>query len=447
MGGKSLDLYRFDLDQEVNDKIPEVWAIKNESGDWQPVIWQDVNDKFAVDITGDGVVDGWVDEVEVPDEWIPGNRGGGGKAPRFDFGIRDLDLNNDEKIDLLSEVDESGKEHFLIDRNQDGRIGPEDEKVEVSFTGDEGSPVDQIQMIMFEDGSWWQRDESESGGYKGYGKNGIPIDISSGANDVAIQQGELVAQYGQWYSPFEIGRMGVGEDPHTLSPITPPGFSPPLPSPLPSPSLSPEPAQMSEEPVERDHGVWLKDEKGNETVGVQSGRAGREGVRLTTDVRGGVDGMVEAQLKVNNSFIDPDADGIITRRMIIESKDPEMDAHVEVLHQPVGDGQNIIQAMTSDPEMISLANKHEIILSVERVIESYQGWFHNQGVKWWSLSDKEKMEIGREFARRHSANIPNDNIVKGKLNIDLLKTLFNMSEEEIKEELLEIIPEVEEEYD
>ncbi|PIP87704.1 hypothetical protein COW80_04390, partial [Candidatus Beckwithbacteria bacterium CG22_combo_CG10-13_8_21_14_all_01_47_9] len=49
IGGKTFNLFRFDLDQKENDITPEVWAIENAEGNWQPVIWEKSDGNFGFD--------------------------------------------------------------------------------------------------------------------------------------------------------------------------------------------------------------------------------------------------------------------------------------------------------------------------------------------------------------------------------------------------------------
>lgn len=420
IGGMELELFRFDLDQEAGDKIPEVWAIQNEAGDWQPVIWQDTNDQFAVDLNNDGMADGWISEADIPNELIPGNRGGGGEAPRLDFGIRDLDLNDDGNKDLLIQIDDKGKEQFFIDRDQNGVIDPKvDERVEVHFTTIEGHPVDQIERIVFEDGSWWELDRGNLE-YTGYLKNGQRIDLDPSHNTTAGKQLTLVNQFKQWHSPFQIGRMAVTEE---VMPVPPP-----------APVLEPAPAPEPEVTVKQDHGQWQTDREGK-PVAVQS-----DGTRLITDVRGGVHGVVQAELHIQNPDLDPDDVGIIVHRMIVEGKE----AGVTAFSQPVGDGSQAASAVRAN---VNLLNLQTAILSVERFLESNEAWMRNNGVDPTTLSDKERFEIGKLFVSQNTIAQPGV-LQTGNPGGNFLRNLFiNLSEDDIKKQLLNCIKQVEASHD
>ncbi|MDP4030845.1 MAG: hypothetical protein Q8P47_01025, partial [Candidatus Beckwithbacteria bacterium] len=273
--GQDLELFRFDLDQKPDDHVPEVWAVKNEESNWVPVIWEDKVGQFAVDLNGDGLADGWIPKDDLPRELLPGGRGGGGEAPRLDLVIRDLDLNNDGRQDILPQINATnGKEEFFIDRDVNGQISPADEKVNITFTVVPDNFTQIIQTIEFADGSYWEAvidKETDTVTYRGKTEWGWLADPST--SKTAALQAQYVNEYGQLYSPHQIGTWAV-KNPEGLVPPSVPVTIPVVPSPL------------EETVTETDHGSWHQ--VGDEQWGV---KANGDRVWLTPE-EGGIHGVL-----------------------------------------------------------------------------------------------------------------------------------------------------------
>lgn len=323
-----------------------------------------------------------------------------------------LDLNEDGKMDI--NIDDKGQ---FADNNYDGVFT---EKVDTRISEPIEFDMDnwQINKIVYEDGSMWLRnDDGELVGILPDGRD-IRLDDSSGTSRLQVQ----MHQENLAWSPWQVGRMAV---------INP--DNEPIP---PAPIVTPPPVEpMPEVVIETDHGKWV--ESGDNVRGF---KANGDEVWLDPQ-RGGVHGVLQLEMHHTNPDLDPEAVTIVAHRVIVDNKD-----EIEAFRRPVGDG-NAVTAAAGTPAVIQLINQQTAILSVERFLESNQGWLKNNGIDWRTLSVKERLEVGREFLAQNTPIRP-QTVTIGVAGSDFLKAFFGWdNDDEIKSRLLTIIPEIEEKYD
>lgn len=399
--GNNLELFRFDLDQKADDHVPEVWAVKNDEGNWVPVIWEDKAGQFAVDITGDGLPEGWLPESDLPRELLPDGRGGGGEAPRLDLALRDYDLDNNGTQDIIPQINqETGKEEFWIDRDGKGTINPGDEKVLISWTKNTAG-VNIVDNIEFEDKSYWQLVDKENEEYEGYvlkNRHYVKLTLNEAVGgETAARQKVLIDQYHQLYSPEQIGRQ-AWLHPESVTMPTPVSVAAPEPVPVPETDTSEEHGEPV--PLEEDKPL------------VQS-----NGHPLVLGPDGGEQGMLQQEIHVNNPDLDPDALGVVAHRV----------------------------ALTNDPS-VSMINQQTAIVSVERWLESNQGWLANNGHPWETLSQGERYEIAKIFVNTYHPVTEPTTFVTGMAGIDFLIHYLGGTfddDDDMKSSILSIIEQVE----
>lgn len=112
--GHELQLYGFDLDSDSNR---DVLAIKDEQGNYTPVIWETFGGFYKVDLPNDDLgplnYPGDVFKQDGIDIFQVGGRGGGGEFTQNLQGGQNWDLDNDGDDDVIPQADGS----WFIDRN------------------------------------------------------------------------------------------------------------------------------------------------------------------------------------------------------------------------------------------------------------------------------------------------------------------------------------------
>lgn len=298
-----------------------------------------------------------------------------------------LDINKDGRMDIM--VDDEGQ---FADNNYDGIFT---EKVDTRISEPIDFDVDrwQLNKVVYEDGSMWVRnDEGNLVGVLPDGRN-IRLDDSSGTSRLQVQ---MQAANPGW-SPWFLGRQAVINPENLPIPAVPV-------TPEPEPILVPE-TDTSEEHGQPEDGFL-----------VQS-----DGHRLILGPDGGEQGMLQQEIHENNPDLDPDALGVVAHRV----------------------------ALTNDPS-VSMINQQTAIVSVERWLESNQGWLANNGHPWETLSQGERYEIAKIFVNTYHPVTEPTTFVTGKAGIDFLIHYLGGTfddDDDMKASILSIIEQVEDDPD
>ncbi|MBU3935849.1 hypothetical protein KJ909_04190, partial [Patescibacteria group bacterium] len=146
-------VYRFNLDK---DSEPDAWAVYNEeTGQWQPWIWEDKGNLYKADLNLDGKADsGWLTLQDLKDNLLwPSDQGGGGDRLPLELAPKHYDLDGDEDPDLLQADDET----WFIDKNNNFVKDESDLQLKEPpvFHPDSGLAV----KLVAEDGQMWWRGE------------------------------------------------------------------------------------------------------------------------------------------------------------------------------------------------------------------------------------------------------------------------------------------------
>lgn len=154
--GHELQLYGFNLD---NDSDRDVLAIKDDQGNYTPVIWETFGGFYKVDIPNDDIgplnYPGDVFNQGEMDIFQVGSSGGGGEFSPNLQGGQNWDLDNDGDDDLIP----LGNNKWFIDRDDDNDLGNGDIKLDgvPLFHPENGQAV----KLVAEDGQMWWRDSED----------------------------------------------------------------------------------------------------------------------------------------------------------------------------------------------------------------------------------------------------------------------------------------------
>ncbi|MDZ7586972.1 MAG: hypothetical protein U0946_04400 [Patescibacteria group bacterium] len=178
-----LQLYGFDLD---SDPDRDVLAIKDDQGDYIPVIWETFGGFYKVDIPDDDIgplnyPGDFFKQEDGIDIFQVGGRGGGGEFTQNLQGGQNWDLDNDGDDDLIPQDDGS----WFIDRNDDNTKGAEDFILaEPPVFDDEGNAV---KLVGEDEGQVWFK--TAQGQWEGIIKASTGqwgIDYQGGNNPVSL---------------------------------------------------------------------------------------------------------------------------------------------------------------------------------------------------------------------------------------------------------------------
>jgi hypothetical protein len=157
--GHELQLYGFNLD---NDSNRDVLAIKDDQGNYTPVIWETFGGFYKVDIPNDDIgplnYPGDVFNQGEMDIFQVGSSGSGGEFSPNLQGGQNWDLDNDGDDDLIP----LGNDQWFIDKDNDQNYNSEtdlllDEDEPPLFHPENGQAV----KLVAEDGQMWWRDSED----------------------------------------------------------------------------------------------------------------------------------------------------------------------------------------------------------------------------------------------------------------------------------------------